>query len=183
MTISRSPSPDALVPELSPPDPAGRAPWVRGLRDPVLWLATGGGVGWIPGAPGTWGSLVAIPLAILLQMQGLGVFWAGFALCLVVGVPLTGMAARRLERSDPPMVVWDEVAGQILTLGFAPMGFLNWSVGFLLFRFFDILKPGPIRWIDRKVRGGWGIMADDLAAGLIAGLFLYLFVRIHQATR
>ncbi len=107
-------------------------------------------------------------------------YWAGFALSVAVGIPLTGIAARRLGLSDPPMIVWDEMAGQLLTLGFAPMGLLNWSVGFLLFRFFDILKPGPIRWVDRKVQGGWGIMADDLAAGLIAGLFLYLFVSIYQ---
>jgi phosphatidylglycerophosphatase A len=151
----------------------------RLFRDPVLWLATGGGVGWIRGAPGTWGSLIAVPLAVLLRTGGSGVYWVGFGLCVAIGVPLTGLAARRLGLSDPPMVVWDEIAGQLLTLGFAPMGLLNWSVGFLLFRFFDILKPGPIRWIDRKGRNGWGIMADDLAAGLVAGLFLSLFVRIH----
>ena len=183
MTISKDPFPDALMPELPHTERDSRGHGLRGLRDPVLWLATGCGVGWIPKAPGTWGSLVAVPVAILLQMQGVAVFWAGFVLCLAVGIPLTGMAARRLGLSDPPMVVWDEVAGQLLTLGFAPMGLLNWSVGFLLFRFFDILKPGPIRWIDRKIRGGWGIMADDLVAGLIAGLFLYLFVRIHQVIR
>ncbi len=168
------------MPDPTRTDPADQARAGGALRDPVLWLATGCGVGWIGGAPGTWGSLVAIPLALLLRMGGPGVYWAGFALSVAVGIPLTGIAARRLGLSDPPMIVWDEMAGQLLTLGFAPMGLLNWSVGFLLFRFFDILKPGPIRWVDRKVQGGWGIMADDLAAGLIAGLFLYLFVSIYQ---
>lgn len=144
------------------------------LRRPSLMLALGLGAGLAPRAPGTAGTLVGIPLYLALvpltvPAQGLVV-----ALLFLLGVPVCARAACLLGVPDHPAIVWDEIVGFLVTMLPAPQGWAWIGAGFVLFRGFDILKPWPIRWLDRNVRGGLGIMLDDLAAGLAAGAVLGL---------
>ena len=144
------------------------------LRDPVLLLAFGFGSGLAPRAPGTWGSLVALVLSPLLLWLPPAVAWTLLAVAVAGGIVLCGAAVRRLGVPDHPGIVWDEFAGQWLALLLAPGGWFYWLGGFVLFRIFDIVKPWPIRWIERRCKGGFGVMIDDLAAGLAAGVVLQL---------
>lgn len=136
------------------------------LRHPALWLATWFGAGLLPKAPGTWGSLAALPFAWVITGLGGAPLLAG----AVVVVSLVGWwAADRYARAsavaDPGQVVIDEVAGQWLVLTMVPQDLSGYLLGFLLFRLFDIVKPWPVSWADRRVKGGLGIMLDDLLAG------------------
>jgi len=144
------------------------------LLHPMVLLALGLGVGLAPVAPGTFGTLLAIPLYLFLQtlpdttqltVTGL-LFLAGSAIC--------DFAADRLGVHDHPAIVFDEVVGYLVTMAFAPAGWQWMVAGFVVFRFFDIVKPWPIRWLDRHVQGGTGIMLDDFVAGLFGALLLYL---------
>ncbi|NCF10115.1 MAG: phosphatidylglycerophosphatase A [Gammaproteobacteria bacterium] len=141
-------------------------------RDPVQFVACGFGAGLAPKAPGTFGTLVALPLWWLLQPLPLPVYLGVVALLSIIGVWLCDRAAARLGVHDHPAIVWDEIVGYLVTMVAAPAGWLPMLLGFVLFRAFDILKPWPIRWLDRKVHGGVGIMADDLLAGLFAAVAL-----------
>ncbi len=153
-------------------------PSVRLLRDPAVFFASGCGVGWISRMPGTLGSLLAFPLAFLIEPAGAWVYWLFVVAFVAVGIPLTGRAQARIGIADAPWIVWDEIAGQLIALAGTPPSLVLWPLGFILFRFFDILKPGPIRWIDRQGRGGVGIMADDLVAGVCAGLIVWLLYEV-----
>lgn len=142
------------------------------LRHPVHLLAFGFGSGLAPRAPGTFGTLVAVPLFLLLS-QGPLLFYLGFLLvAFVAGVFWCGRTARELGVHDHPGIVWDEVVGFLVTMLAAPAGWPWLVAGFVLFRLFDILKPWPIRWADRRVQGGLGIMLDDVLAGIGAALVL-----------
>jgi phosphatidylglycerophosphatase A len=133
--------------------------------------ATWFGVGRLPGAPGTWGSLVALPLAWILAVLG-GPLWLAAAALVVLAVGLWAAESyeRGTGRADAPEVVIDEVAGQWIALLFVPPDPVHYGLGFLLFRAFDILKPWPISWAERRLPGGWGVMADDVLAGAFAAL-------------
>jgi len=134
---------------------------------PGALLATWFGAGLLPKAPGTWGSLAAIPFALLFSWAGGPWLLAAASLLLLpLGVWAGGWYVARGGREDPGEVVIDEVAGQWIALVPAGLDPLACVVGFLLFRACDILKPWPARWIDRSVKGGVGIMADDVVAGL-----------------
>ena len=123
-------------------------------------------------APGTWGSLGALPLAWPLQGAPAWAWALAVGAAAAVGGWACGRAARLLGEHDHPAIVWDEVAGCLLALAWAPPG-LVWTLAALaLFRLLDVLKPWPLAWLDRRVGGGWGIVLDDLAAGLAAGLAL-----------
>ncbi len=143
-------------------------------RNPVLLLALGFGSGLLPKAPGTWGSVLAVGLYGLL-FPGLSLQWA-IAILLtsfVIGIGLCGAAAAALGAHDHGAVVWDEFVGQWMVLLYLQrvMDFpllASAAVGFLLFRLFDIVKPWPIRWFDRNVHGGLGVMLDDVLAALMA---------------
>lgn len=143
------------------------------LRHPAGLLATWFGAGLLPGAPGTWGSLAAVVLAWPLARWGGGAALAGAAVaCALIGWWAAALYARRSGRADPKEVVIDEVAGQWLTLTACPPDPLLYAVGFLLFRLFDIWKPWPVRLADRAVKGGFGIMLDDMLAAIYAGAVL-----------
>ncbi len=143
---------------------------------PASLLATWFGAGLLPKAPGTWGSLAALPFAWGLWQVG-GALALGIA-TIVVSLVGWWAAARFVQATgirDPSVVVVDEVAGQWLTLLAAtPAEPWTYLAGFLLFRLFDIKKPGPIGWLDRHVEGGLGVMADDILAGLFALICLGL---------
>ena len=141
-------------------------------RDPVHLLAFGLGAGAAPLAPGTFGTLAALPLYLLLQPLALAEYLAATALVFAAGVAICRKTSRDLGVHDHPGIVWDEILGYLVTMAAAPAGWLWMLVGFVLFRLFDILKPWPIGWADRRVAGGLGIMLDDLLAGAYAWLCL-----------
>lgn len=152
------------------------------LRDPGHFLALGFGSGLAPHAPGTFGTLAAIPVYLLcVQLPPEGYLLA-LAVALLLGVYLCGRTARTLGVHDHPGIVWDEVAGFLLTMAWAPRGWAWVVAGFVLFRLFDIWKPWPIRALDRSVHGGLGIMLDDLLAGLAAAMGLELLRRLSLLT-
>ena len=143
------------------------------LQQPVLILAFGFGTGLAPKAPGTAGTLIGVLFYLLMQSLTLPVYLAVAVVIILLGIPICGVAAQRLGVHDHPGIVWDEIAGYLVTMTFAPAGWLWVLVGFLVFRLFDILKPWPISWLDRRIHGGLGIMLDDIVAGLFAGLLLW----------
>ena len=144
------------------------------FRNPIHFLAFGLGSGAAPRAPGTFGTLAAVPLYLLLNLLPLPGYLVVLILALGVGVWLCDVTSRDLGVHDHGGIVWDEFVGFWLTMVVAPPGWLWIVAGFVLFRFFDILKPFPINWLDRKVPGGWGIMLDDVAAGCFAWICLQL---------
>ena len=152
----------------------------RLLRHPADFLALGFGSGLVPRAPGTAGTVVAIPVYLALQSLPLHLYLPLVAALFLVGIPICAHTAQRLGVHDHPGIVWDEIVGYLVTMTFAPPGWLWVVAGFVLFRFFDIVKPWPISWCDRKVEGGFGIMLDDLLAGMMAAGVLQLFVFYFQ---
>jgi phosphatidylglycerophosphatase A len=144
------------------------------LRHPLDLLALGFGSGLLPAAPGTAGTVVAIPVYLLLQPLASPWYLAVTVLLFGAGIPICAHTAARLGVHDHPGIVWDEIVGYLVTMTLAPSGWLWIAIGFVLFRLFDVLKPWPIRWCDRRVHGGFGIMLDDLIAGLFAAAILQL---------
>lgn len=142
------------------------------LSNPVHCVAFGFGSGLAPKAPGTIGTAAAVGFYILLAHCSLSVYFAVLLLAFLVGIYLCGKTAKDLGVADHPGIVWDEFVGYWLTMFAAPVGWLWIILGFVLFRVFDILKPWPINWLDRHVKGGLGIMIDDVMAGVYALLVL-----------
>jgi len=144
------------------------------LRHPGVLLATWFGSGYLPKAPGTWGSVAALPFAwIMMQTGG---FWLLAGASLVVFVVGLWAAKDYMDRSgthDPGPVVIDEVAGQWIVLLIAPLDPISYGLSFILFRLFDILKPWPISWADKSLGGAWGVMLDDVLAGIAGLVCLY----------
>jgi len=134
----------------------------------ILFLAQGFGTGRLPRAPGTFGTLPGVLLYLLLAGLPLAPYLAVTAALLLIGIPLCGRAARTLGEKDPPSVVWDEIVGYLITMIAISPSWPAVVAGFAAFRLFDIWKPWPIGWIDRRVGGGLGIMLDDVVAALMA---------------
>lgn len=142
------------------------------MKNPVHFLAFGFGSGLAPKAPGTFGTLAAIPVWYLAaQLPLLGYVLVLLAV-IAVGPFLCGRTADDLGVHDHSGIVWDEIAGFLLTMLCAPVSVVAVLAGFLLFRLFDIVKPWPIGWLDRRVKGGTGIMVDDLVAAIFAAICL-----------
>ena len=138
----------------------------------LMFIATGGGSGYLPKAPGTWGTLVGLVLWWPLAGLSLAAYLAAVGLLFAVGVASAGAAEKILDRVDPGAVVIDEIVGVLIALTAAPLHPAAALVGFALFRLFDIAKPFPVGWVDRHLHGGLGIMLDDVVAGLYALLVL-----------
>ena len=128
-------------------------------------LATGGYVGYLPKAPGTWGTLVAIPVHLLIVRMEPLFYYFILALIVLTAIIISGMAEKIIDHKDPGIVVIDEIAGMLVALIGVPVTPLYLAAGFVLFRIFDIWKPFPIRYIDKHINGGTGIVLDDLLAG------------------
>jgi phosphatidylglycerophosphatase A len=150
----------------------------RVLRSPVLFLAFGFGSGLAPRAPGTFGTLAAVPLYLALSQFAPVVYLALVIAVCVAGIWICQRAADQLGVHDHPGIVWDEFAGLLVTMIPAPLWWPWTLAGFVLFRLFDIWKPWPISWADRHCEGGLGIMLDDVLAGGLAALVLYFLVRV-----
>ncbi|MCE2541870.1 MAG: phosphatidylglycerophosphatase A [Acidobacteria bacterium] len=157
--------------DTAPHRPAdGRA----GARHPGVLLATCGWIGYVPFAPGTAGSLVGLVCYGLVRLVGGDWTQLGLLVAVVVaGVWSSAAAERHFGRTDPGAIVIDEVAGMLLTLLWLPVTWAGVIAAFVLFRLFDIVKPFPVRRTER-LGGGWGVMADDLAAGVYAHVALLL---------
>ncbi len=153
----------------------GRLPEELPLSHPASLIATWFGVGLAPIAPGTWGSLAALPIAwlVVLYSGALGLF-AIFVVTAVIGTWAASIVVARGRVNDPGFIVVDEVAAMFLTLLCAPFTWWGYLLAFLLFRLADIVKPFPANWADRHVHGGFGVMLDDLIAGLYAGIATWL---------
>jgi phosphatidylglycerophosphatase A len=140
----------------------------------VLWLGQGLGSGRAPLAPGTLGTVPGVGLAWLLGTTGPWTYLVGTALIIVIAVLVAGRSAVLLGRHDHPSIVIDEIAGMLVAMALLPATPLALLTGFCLFRIFDIAKPPPIGLLDRKLGGGIGIVADDVAAGIYANICLQL---------
>ncbi len=145
-------------------------------RNPIHFAAFGFGAGAIKVAPGTCGTLVAIPLYILLHDLPLLMYISITAALFLLGVWLCQITTRDLGVHDHEGIVWDEIVGYLITMTAAPLesavGWLWIVVGFVLFRLFDIWKPWPINLLDRHVKGGFGVMIDDVGAAIYAWLVM-----------
>jgi len=148
------------------------------FNDPVLFLAFGFGSGLVPRAPGTAGTVAAIPLYLWFSQYPLTIYLALVLLVSISGVWICRQASARLGVHDHPGIVWDEFAGFLVTMIPASSSWVWVVAGFLLFRVFDIWKPWPISWADRQLKGGLGIMLDDLLAGAIAAVILFIVIRL-----
>jgi phosphatidylglycerophosphatase A len=157
------------MPELNP-----RLPSARMLLRPDCAIAFGFGLGLLPWMPGTFGALLALPFAWLLQGQPFAITLGAIIAATAVGIGVSESASRHLGVSDHGAIVWDEVCGAAITLVMLPPSWGWWIAGFLAFRVLDIVKPWPIGVLDRQLDGGLGVMMDDVAAGLIAGALLLL---------
>jgi|AntRauTorcE11898_2_1112593.scaffolds.fasta_scaffold00153_5 phosphatidylglycerophosphatase A len=144
------------------------------LRDPLLLLALGFGSGLARRGPGTAGTVVGVGLYLLIASLPTAAVVAITVVVAAVGIPLCGYAARRLGVPDDQGIVWDEIAGYLVTMLLLPFEALWILAGFVLFRILDIAKPWPIGWLDRHLGGGTGIMLDDLLAGAVACLLLHV---------
>lgn len=153
-----------------------------GMLDRIaMAYATLLGVGYAPFASGTWGSLATLPLAWLLARPGSVWLFAGATAVLsLLAFPAATVAERILGKKDASPVVADEMAGMLVTLVGVPFGLPSWTAGFLLFRFFDIAKLYPANRVER-LRGGLGIVGDDLIAGVYANLTLQIGLRLWKA--
>lgn len=141
----------------------------------ILALATWGGVGYLPYAPGTWGTLAALPLWYLLARSGPWGYGLGVAALMILGLMVAGPAQAYLGRTDHGAIVVDEVVGLLITLAGVPPSWPAAALGFIVFRTLDILKPGPIRWFGVG-RGGLEVMADDVAAGLLGRVIVEVVI-------
>ena len=147
-------------------------------KECVVLLATGCYAGYVPLAPGTFGTLVAIPLCYLLSVLGslegtlFVVTFTGFA------VWISGEAEKVFKKKDSGLIVIDEMAGFLVTLFLIPWSWKNMAIGFFLFRLMDITKPFPIRRLESKWPGGWGVVGDDVLAGVYANVILRFTMRL-----
>jgi phosphatidylglycerophosphatase A len=149
------------------------------LSNPAHLAAVGFGSGLASKASGTFGTLAAIPFYYLLSFLSIEVYIAIVFICSILGIWICHITSRDMGVHDHGAIVWDEFVGYWITMVMVPFS-LQWVVvGFLLFRFFDILKPFPISWLDKNVTGGFGIMIDDIVAGLFAAGVLQLLIYFY----
>ena len=131
-------------------------------------VGIGFGFGLVPKAPGTFGTLVALPIYWLMDGLPFATYLILIIMAFIGGICICQYGSNWLEKDDPSTVVWDEIVGYLFTMVVAPPNWQWMLTGFVLFRFFDIIKPWPISYADESLHGGLGIMADDLIAGVFA---------------
>lgn len=144
-------------------------------------IATFFGIGRIPKAPGTWGTLFALPLVFVLMKLGVLIYMAATLAIILLGIVAAEHYEKQSNKHDSKEIVIDEVIGILVTMTLLPMTWQAFGAGFILFRFLDILKPFPISHFDRKVPGGFGVVADDVVAGMIANMVLHLLHNYNAA--
>jgi phosphatidylglycerophosphatase A len=142
-------------------------------KKPIHILAFGFGAGASPKAPGTMGTLIAIPIFLLIAELPLWMYLALVLIVCIAGIYICDRCAKDLQVHDHSGIVWDEIAGFLITMIAVPVNLWTLLLGFFLFRLFDIWKPWPIAYFDRQVKGGFGIMMDDVIAGLFSWVILF----------
>ena len=141
----------------------------------AILLATWFGVGLLPKAPGTWGSISAVPCAYLLMfLNGHRALVIAIFIFIVIGIWASNCAAKEFGEPDHSRIVIDEVVGQWITFLFVPLDLSLYVAGLILFRLFDIFKPWPINLVDKRIKNGIGVMLDDIIAGIYSGTFLWV---------
>jgi phosphatidylglycerophosphatase A len=145
------------------------------IKDPTLFLAFGFGTGLSKVMPGTMGTVAAIPVYWAALQAGQTAYLLITMLIVVIGILICDRAAKKLEVHDFGGIVWDEIAGFLITMWGNAYSWQSLLAGFALFRFFDIVKPWPIKWLDRHVEGGFGIMLDDVVAAVFAALMMRIW--------
>lgn len=143
------------------------------ITNPIHFLALGFGSGLLPKAPGTYGTLAAIPLYLLLATLSTPYYLLIVIIMTIAGIYICGKAAKDSGVHDHGAIVWDEIVGYLITMFMMPTTWQSIVVGFILFRVFDIFKPWPISFVDKNLHGGLGIMVDDVLAGLAALTCMY----------
>jgi phosphatidylglycerophosphatase A len=151
--------------------------WRFVYSSPAHWLAFGFGSGLAPVAPGTFGTLAAFPVYWLLAGVPGWTYLAIVAFFFVAGIGFCDAAGKALGVTDHGGIVWDEIVAMLLVLHFAPHSVIGFAAAFLLFRLFDIWKPFPIRYFDKRLKSGFGVMFDDLLAAIYA--IICLLVIFH----
>ena len=147
----------------------------------VVFLATGAMIGFVPVAPGTFGTLLGIPVAYGLSRVPLSAAAALLVAMTAAAAWISGGAERIFAAKDPGRIVIDEIIGMAVTLIGLPFNFLTVCAGFVVFRCLDIGKPPPIRWFDQRLSGGWGVVMDDVVAGAIANLLIRIGTSLFVA--
>jgi phosphatidylglycerophosphatase A len=142
----------------------------------IMLIATGFYSGYLPKAPGTWGSLVGVLLVFLLHALSLQIYLSVVAGLFIVGSFVAGEAEKILDDRDPGVVVIDEIVGMLITMIAVPVAPLTMVLGFILFRVFDIAKPFPVNFFDQHFHGGLGIMLDDVVAGIYSLIIMQLIL-------
>lgn len=142
-------------------------------NDPIHFLGFGFGSGAAPFAPGTFGTVAAVPLYLIMSQFSLPIYAVIVVLSFIVGVWICQKVGDDLGVHDHGGIVWDEFVGFWITMFMVPNSWPWVLAGFILFRFFDIVKPWPIKWLDQKVAGGFGVMIDDVLAGVFAAICLH----------
>ncbi|WP_404400023.1 phosphatidylglycerophosphatase A [Idiomarina seosinensis] len=150
-----------------------RWPSVR-MTNPLHFLALGFGSGLAPKAPGTFGTLAAIPLVGLLSLTSVWFYLIFLVAGVIFGIYLCGVTAKAMGEHDHPAIVWDEIVGYAIAMFALPFEWPYIIASFLLFRLFDIAKPGPIGWADRQLTGGMSVMLDDVMAGIVSAAIIHL---------
>jgi len=148
------------------------------LRSPACFLAFGFGAGLAPVAPGTFGTLVAIPIYLAASTLPLPAYLGLTVALFAAGIWICAECEQVLQVQDHSGIVWDEIVGFLVTMIAVPASLHSILAGFLLFRLFDVWKPWPVRYFDRSVHGGLGIMLDDLLAAVYAWLALTGLIRL-----
>ena len=142
-----------------------------------MLIATGCYSGYLPKAPGTWGSIVGLFIFSLLHTLNISTYLIILAGLFLVGTFAAGEAEKIMDHKDPGLVVIDEIVGMLITMIAVPVTPLTMALGFILFRIFDIAKPFPVGLIDQRFHGGLGIMLDDVMAGIYSLVILQVLVR------
>jgi phosphatidylglycerophosphatase A len=144
----------------------------------VLFVATGFFIGTVPFAPGTFGSLIGLPVCFLLSRLNLLQSVIYILVFILFAIGIASAAEKILKQKDPGQIVIDEIAGLMVTFAGLPFNLKTALAGFIIFRVFDILKPFPIRILERRVGGGTGVVLDDVLAGVYGNLILRLVIYI-----
>lgn len=143
-----------------------KKPPIKLLVNPVHFCSFGFGTGYSPYAPGTLGTVAGVLIYMFIQDLAIIHYLLVTLIFFVSGIMMCGYTTKALEIDDHPAIVWDEVVGYLITMCYAPSGWWWIVAGFVLFRFFDILKPWPVSLADKRIKGGIGIMLDDIIAGI-----------------
>lgn len=141
-------------------------------NNPCYFIAFGFGSGLMPKASGTWGTIIAIPLYLMIRDCSMYLYFLVTLIALIGGIWICEKVSKEMGVHDYSGIVWDEIVGYFITMIMAPKGVSWMLLGFLLFRIFDIWKPQPIRYVDKKITGGLGIMLDDVIAAVPAWIIL-----------